>query len=628
MADRTQLKAADRNDIAADDPFAELTRIMGFDPRQPVKPQAPAVEKASADHLAVGGDFDIDLEKELMGEFGSDADDRTAFAEVHEPAFETAAAEAMDEALAASLEQDFLFDDAANEAGHFFAAAGDLPAPSVEAAFDDDFDNALASSLEDVSPLEDDLPMDDGFASSVEQGFLLDGNAADEAGHSIGAAEIPAPALDAAFDNPLASSLEDVSPLEDDLPMDDGFASSVEQEFRLDGNAADEAGHSIGAAEIPAPDVEAAFDNPLGSSLEDVSPLEDDLPMDDGFASSVEQAFLLDGNTTDEAMHGTGGVDIPAPDAEAAFDDDFHSAVSASLEEELTLGHLPAQVHHAGPANVEYQAAPVEAVADADHGISDADFAGHFDDVMTDLDVDLEDRTSEPAVIEEPQAHEIAVGAAQAKDEASDVAAQEAFDSDFHLTFNDEIAEEVEEPIEQIAAVTAAPTSPASVEQRESEPVTVAPAMPAAAADERSLEDELNALLSAMTARTVPVAMEPFRVQPVETAEQAADEPTDPVGSLDWNLDEHEERRGRGSASRLRWSRRPMPISTIFSSMNSMTGNPRPKMQRQPQPRLSPTLISMTRRSMPPLPRASILVMTQRPARWRMPLPGEIRSTR
>ena len=197
MADRTQLKAADRNDIADDDPFAELTRIMGFDPRQPVKPQAPAVEKASADHLAVGGDFDIDLEKELMGEFGSDADDRTAFAEVHEPAFETAAAEAMDDALAASLEQDFLFDDAADEAGHFFAAAGDIPAPAVEAAFDDNFDNALASSLEDVSPLKDDLPidddrpMDDEFAASVEQGFLLDDVTTDETMHGTAGAEFP-----------------------------------------------------------------------------------------------------------------------------------------------------------------------------------------------------------------------------------------------------------------------------------------------------------------------------------------------------------------------------------------------------------------------------------------------------
>ena len=42
MADRTQLRVADNNDIADDDPFAELTRIMGFDPRQPVKPQTPA----------------------------------------------------------------------------------------------------------------------------------------------------------------------------------------------------------------------------------------------------------------------------------------------------------------------------------------------------------------------------------------------------------------------------------------------------------------------------------------------------------------------------------------------------------------------------------------------------------
>ena len=52
-----------------------------------------------------------------------------------------------------------------------------VPRRSVEPAFDDDFDNAVASSLEDVSPLEDDLPMDDELAASLEQGFLLDDDA-------------------------------------------------------------------------------------------------------------------------------------------------------------------------------------------------------------------------------------------------------------------------------------------------------------------------------------------------------------------------------------------------------------------------------------------------------------------
>jgi hypothetical protein len=62
MADRTQLRIADRDDIAADDPFAELTRIMGFDPRVPVKPDnEPRFEDVADD------DFTIDLEKELMG---------------------------------------------------------------------------------------------------------------------------------------------------------------------------------------------------------------------------------------------------------------------------------------------------------------------------------------------------------------------------------------------------------------------------------------------------------------------------------------------------------------------------------------------------------------------------------
>ncbi|MGT2465847.1 hypothetical protein ACVOMV_13000 [Mesorhizobium atlanticum] len=70
MADRTPLKVADHNDIADDDPFAELTRIMGFDPRQPVRQTAPAAEKAMP-ASAGADDFDIDLEKELMGEFDS-----------------------------------------------------------------------------------------------------------------------------------------------------------------------------------------------------------------------------------------------------------------------------------------------------------------------------------------------------------------------------------------------------------------------------------------------------------------------------------------------------------------------------------------------------------------------------
>src|SRR3954463_5136339 len=99
MADRNKRKIAEPIDLNDDDPFAELTRIMGFDPRltkraEPVMEAAPAavaptprpvvapmsavaVEPAFAAPTAVRtpatpeveafthDDFGIDLEKEL-----------------------------------------------------------------------------------------------------------------------------------------------------------------------------------------------------------------------------------------------------------------------------------------------------------------------------------------------------------------------------------------------------------------------------------------------------------------------------------------------------------------------------------------------------------------------------------
>ena len=92
MADKNHLKIADQVDLADDDPFAELTRIMGFDPRKPAKaaapeeqasnpqaspeaaaaPEAPVSVAAPAEVVADDDDFSIDLEKELMGEFAHD----------------------------------------------------------------------------------------------------------------------------------------------------------------------------------------------------------------------------------------------------------------------------------------------------------------------------------------------------------------------------------------------------------------------------------------------------------------------------------------------------------------------------------------------------------------------------
>ena len=72
MVDKNQLKVADQVDLADDDPFAELTRIMGFDPRQPARQAAqekPAAAIEPETQETAEDDFSLDLEKELLGGF-------------------------------------------------------------------------------------------------------------------------------------------------------------------------------------------------------------------------------------------------------------------------------------------------------------------------------------------------------------------------------------------------------------------------------------------------------------------------------------------------------------------------------------------------------------------------------
>ncbi|MGO4841467.1 hypothetical protein AB4144_55335, partial [Rhizobiaceae sp. 2RAB30] len=80
MADSSQLKRVDPADLGDDDPFAELTKIMGFDPRVPVRPGASSaqarpqsdepvsVAPSESDLELSADDFSIDLEKELLGD--------------------------------------------------------------------------------------------------------------------------------------------------------------------------------------------------------------------------------------------------------------------------------------------------------------------------------------------------------------------------------------------------------------------------------------------------------------------------------------------------------------------------------------------------------------------------------
>jgi len=166
MADRTQLRIADRDDnIAEDDPFAELTRIMGFDPRVPVAP-----ESEQRSEVAVEDDFAIDLEKELMGEFGDElqpeAAPQIAYASVEQPSYAqdpeagySHAGEAhfdaggeFDQAAAGSVAADLFSDENA-----FDEAPADSRGEPVDFIADGqpdfaDFDDMLASELTDTRP--------------------------------------------------------------------------------------------------------------------------------------------------------------------------------------------------------------------------------------------------------------------------------------------------------------------------------------------------------------------------------------------------------------------------------------------------------------------------------------------
>ncbi|MES0098533.1 SPOR domain-containing protein [Mesorhizobium sp. M0019] len=482
MADRTQLRAADHNDIANDDPFAELTRIMGFDPRQPVKPQTPAQPKTAAAEPSVDeGDFEIDLEKELMGEFGADANDNASSAKLREPTPEPAAADEMEDALAASFEQDFAFDD---------------------------------SAVDDVAPVAA-APVADEIASGPERAF----------------APAVEPEFDDEFDNAVAGSLEDVSPFEDDLSSDDELAASVDQDFRHDDDvtakiAVTGEDEPRAAAEAIEPVDEPAFDDEF----------------DNAVASSLEDELMLEEH---EPMEQTVAVETGAQAAAPAFDDEFDDAVASSLEDELMFDeHEPAE-------NVAAPASPVEAVS------ADEDLAGHFDDAMADVDMDFDVRPNGPAEIEEPEFIEVPDAA-----RLSGTAAEAAFDDDFDLSFDDAPAEHAEGPVAQVVA--AEPAAPAAA---------VVPTAPVA--EERSLEDELNALLGAMSTRPAQAVNEPqtsqqsaqqtaqqpaqkpvmavqqpiapvvqkpavAAEQPMAAVKDVANEPVHAVDELDWELDEHE----------------------------------------------------------------------------------------
>ncbi len=191
MADGNQLKTGHQVDVPDDDPFAELTRIMGFDPRQSVKQAEAANRQAeaarspvsdaprqvardvqpAADHSSNDDDFSIDLEKELMGEFSADEQDDFAaldFSEdetpvVDEPAVKPAAVAAEESADEAEI--DFDFDEAiAASVSDDVAADRDAPELQADPAPSVDFDAREPAS---AGVSDDDLDITADFDAAM-----------------------------------------------------------------------------------------------------------------------------------------------------------------------------------------------------------------------------------------------------------------------------------------------------------------------------------------------------------------------------------------------------------------------------------------------------------------------------
>lgn len=212
MADRTQLKIADKNDFADEDPFAELTRIMGFDPRQPVVRQdvgAPA-ERIEP---AVDDDFGIDLEKELLGELAGD--DLVAAPEHVAPA---AYVQANEPSSYAPVESSVPY------------APTEERAREPEFASDASFDDAVAASFEDFS-LEDELlhPGERAYAAAPAYEPAPEVNFAPEPVFAPEPAFTPEPSFtpEPDFDDAVAASFEQEFSMEDELLVADEPAEQV-----------------------------------------------------------------------------------------------------------------------------------------------------------------------------------------------------------------------------------------------------------------------------------------------------------------------------------------------------------------------------------------------------------------
>ena len=322
MADTNQSRRSDFAEFSDNDPFAELTRIMGHDPRAP----EPAQAKAQDDF-----DIDIDLEKELMGDLDFEDFDEpqpeVAEAQAAMPAWQQAAEGEYEpaqqhhkpEALepeAADLDIDFGAEAFVEDEAHalelepeMVEPAADMAAPEPEtvAAVDpaealDDFDAALEREL-----LGDDLAFDAGADVAAEF-------AADDAQEVVDF-ELDAQEVEVEASEQLSDSAADPAEASED---DDGMAE-VDMDFGM-------LEQELAAAVEPAHEQPSAAHDPAADGWQPEEPVAAAEPEPVGAEEAFGPVFFA-----------------PADEAEPEVDETVSAELS--LEDELSalLGDSPAQ---------------------------------------------------------------------------------------------------------------------------------------------------------------------------------------------------------------------------------------------------------------------------------------------
>lgn len=341
MAERHQLKIADRHGIAEDDPFAELTRIMGFDPREPARPQAAAPQQPEQEASA---DFDIDLEKELMGEFSAYEEPAQAEPEqvaqrqpAQQPAQDHGVLDAdMDDAVAASVEHDFFAVDDSAE------VEPEVAAPEVHADAREEIVQSHGES-EEAQDTEVEAALQGTWFAPVQDEEIQDDLAAAQEAEPVVAQAHEENDFDAA----ISADLDDVfSTTEDDT------AAYVEPA------AYDEAA----AYESAAPEEPVASEEEAGFHQE-AAPYQEPLDQDQP-----------------ETLDAYGAPAIDADDLEAHFDD-----AMADVDMDFTAQPQSEAPELDAPEAEELAADDLlEAAAPYDESVSDAGLDEAFDDAFAD----------------------------------------------------------------------------------------------------------------------------------------------------------------------------------------------------------------------------------------------------